>query len=158
MKILLKDKFSNYFCFLNESNSKTAVNLNHEINKTQQNLDQARTLYIKENKIPYFDFSIQCDSKTFSINKMVLMNSSLFFENLIKSELNESKKNSFTLDTKFINFFNKIINFMNKENFENSASEILEILDISHYFMIDNLTALIESELEKLISKLNFLI
>ena len=107
---------------------------------------------MKENINPEFKFSLICNDKTYNINKLVLMNNSEFFKNLINSDLNESKENKFKLDDNISHFMEKIINFLNKDNLENSASDIFQLLDVSHYFMIDNLTVLIESELEKLIS------
>ena len=82
------------------------------------------------------------------------MSNSIFFKNLINSEFLEARDNKFTLDNKYSHFINKIINFLNKEHFENPATDIFDLLDISNYLMIDSLTGLIESELEKLISNL----
>ena len=153
MNQLLKEKFSNYFSLLNNMNNKSSVNLNSEIIKTQNQLKFSKFIFIKEKQNQMFNFQIICNDKTFNINRLILMSNSLFFKNLINSELIESKDNKFTIDKKFANLINKIINFLNKDYFENSASDIFELLDISHYFMIDNLTVLIESELEKFISK-----
>jgi len=151
---LLKNKFSNYFSFLNNVNDKTSVNLNHEIIKLQKTLNELRNLNLKEKQSSKNTFTLKCGSKTYEINRHLLKSSSLFFEYLINSELEESRLNRFDVNDNFGNFIEKIVNFLRKENFDQQASDIFELLDISQFFMIDSLTSLIESELERLISKL----
>ena len=153
MNALLKNKFTNYFSFLNEVNNKSSRNLNQEIIKIQNFLNETRNINLKENLNSNNTFTLICGSKNYNINKHLLKSSSLFFENLINSELEESGLNCFNVDNNFSNFIEDIIFFLRKENFSKTASEIFELLDISQYFMIDTLTSLIESELEKLISK-----
>jgi hypothetical protein len=151
---LLKNKFSNYFSFLNNVNDKTSVNFNHEIIKLQKTLNELRNLNLKEKQSSKNTFTLKCGSKTYEINRHLLKSSSLFFEYLINSELEESRLNRFDVNDNFGNFIEKIVNFLRKENFDQQASDIFELLDISQFFMIDSLTSLIESELERLISKL----
>jgi len=151
---LLKNKFSNYFSFLNNVNDKTSVNLNHEIIKLQKTLNELRNLNLKEKQSSKNTFTLKCGSKTYEINRHLLKSSSLFFEYLINSELEESRLNRFDVNDNFGNFIEKIVNFLRKENFDQQASDIFELLDISQFFMIDSLTSLIESELERIISKL----
>jgi hypothetical protein len=134
-------------------NDKTSVNLNHEIIKLQKTLNEQRNLNLKEKQSSKNTFSLKCGSNTYEINRHLLKSSSLFFEHLINSELEESRLNSFNVDDNYGNFIEKIVNFLRKENFDQQASDIFQLLDISQFFMIDSLTSLIESELEKLISK-----
>jgi hypothetical protein len=46
-----------------------------------------------------------------------------------------------------------VIKYLNSEKIEVGVGELFELLDISNYFMIDNLTSLLEIELEAIISK-----
>ena len=51
-----------------------------------------------------------------------------------------------------------VLKFLNGETFYISSQNIFELIDLSSYFMIDNLSALLEIELEGLISNFDILI
>jgi hypothetical protein len=51
----------------------------------------------------------------------------------------------------------KIIKFLNSEKFELKLEDLIEVFEASTYFMVDNLSALLEIELEGVISLENVL-
>lgn len=140
-----------------------------KIFQTKEKLNQLKIENIRKNikenlclRIKNFD-SIDNKSQEaqdiICINKLMLSFKSLFFNNLIK--LNKIKyqnpQNIFDLNKLELSFNNdcveKAFKFLNCESFQINIIDIFELLDISSYFMIDNLSSLLEIELEGLISK-----
>jgi hypothetical protein len=105
------------------------------------------------------NFNINIGDTKSSINKLNFVFKSLYFNNIVNQSRNLLFSQIFNLNNADINFSNKcilnIIKFLNNQTFELNSDDIFEMLDISSYYMIDNLSTLIEIELEGIISKLD---
>jgi alpha-tubulin suppressor-like RCC1 family protein len=130
---------------------------NKKIVEIKEKLNEDKLDYIRSKLKNYECFKINFGEKVFKINSQNLSFKSLYFKNYIQT----TKK--FEIDAKEFgieiseNNLAKLTKFFNLDSFEANSSDIFELLYLSTYFMIDNLTALIEIELEHIISLDNVL-
>ena len=129
-----------------------------KISEIRKILSNKKIEYIQKNIKSNFSFEIKLnDNEIISINKDILSFKSVYFYNLIKI-MNEK-----TLNLKDINLnfseenFRCLIEFLHTSKFNINQNEIINILDLSSFFMIDNVISLIEIQLEQIIDSENIL-
>lgn len=126
------------------------------IEKQKQSLSELKLSYIQKNIKPLYQFTIISDKNTKSIiNKELISLKSLFFFNFISSSqtaLFDLSKTNLQLS---IENFHSIISFISTGIAEVKPSNILDLLDLSIYFMTDNLTSSVEILLEEVINYTN---
>ena len=113
--------------------------------------------FIKNNLHSLSSFQINYNNKSIILNKDIITQKSKYFNNII----NIMNINEFNMDDIDLNFDNNIIeyfiNYLKGEKCEIKLKDIIELLDISYYFMADNLFYLITIQLENIIKSDNIL-
>lgn len=133
------------------------------LTEIKENLKKSKDDYLRKNLPENYRFDIKYNNSYNSINSLMLEFKSLYFNNyikIIKEEYNQNKCITFDIKQLGIEYsssiIESIIKFLNNEIFEIDFKNVFEILEASTYFMIDNLTSIIEIELENEISKFYF--
>jgi hypothetical protein len=131
------------------------VNFHLEIIELCSKLSEAKLKWIDNNEEEKYNVIISKDDIKFKITKEKLNFVSKFFYNIetIKSNNQNSNKLNFDYLDCEKSVFSKIIKFLNQEKISIEINDFQPLLDMANYFMIDDLTSLIETELEGLISK-----
>ena len=121
-------------------------------------LSKKKIDYIQKNIKSSFSFEIQLnDNDIISINKDILSFKSLYFYNLIKM-MNQNKLNIKDINLNFSeDNFKCLIEFLQTSQFKIEQKEIINMLDLSSFFMIDNAISLIEIQFEQMIDSDNVL-
>jgi hypothetical protein len=121
-----------------------------DINKQKQN-------FIKSNLHSLSSFTINYNNKSICLNKDIIAQKSKYFNNII----NIMNLKEFNMDDIDLNFDNIIIeyfiNYLKGEKCEIKLKDIIDLLDISYYFMADNLFYLTTIQLENMINSDNIL-
>ena len=121
-----------------------------DINKQKQN-------FIKSNLHSLSSFTIKYNNKSICLNKDIIAQKSKYFNNII----NIMNLKEFNMDDIDLNFDNNIIeyfiNYLKGEKCEIKQKDIIDLLDISYYFMADNLFYLTTIQLENMINSDNIL-
>jgi hypothetical protein len=130
---------------------------NSHILTLKDKLNDTKLNYIRSHLGDSHNLVISHSGNSYYLNTHSLRFKSLYFNNF----LNITNKTSIDSSELGINIseesLNKITQFFNSLSFELSANDIFELLQLSTYFMIDNLTALLEIELESIINLDNVL-
>jgi hypothetical protein len=130
-----------------------------KIYQIREKLNDLKSDFIKNIKNPKFLFKIiDTDNEVIEINKLMIGFKSFYFNNFIKINKNISNRDEiFDLASTGVSYSKDCLNlmkkFLNSEKFSINPAHVFEMLDLSSYFMMDNLSALIEIELEAIVSK-----
>ena len=121
-------------------------------------LSKKKIEYIQKDIKSSFSFEIMLNDKDIiSINKDILSFKSLYFYNLIKM-MNQNKLNIKDINLNFSeDNFKCLIDFLQTSQFKIEQKEIINMLDLSSFFMIDNAISLIEIQFEQIIDSDNVL-
>jgi alpha-tubulin suppressor-like RCC1 family protein len=164
VNILSNDNSESHFVVKNvnlELYMKSLVDQRYQFNKyilsLKDQLNEDKLNYIRSHLNENSTLQLKYNDKTFHINTHNLRFKSIYFKNL----LHITNKSTITLQELCVNISEanlyKISQFFNSQSFELPTSDIFELLHLSTYFMIDNLTALLEIELENIINLDNVL-
>lgn len=126
---------------------------NVKITKIKEHLEKQKKSYMSKNNQTY---EIIHNNKCYKINSLMLNFKSLYFNNIMKIKT----INKFDFNVLKVEYSNevveKFVRYLNSEEYKINISHVFEMLELSVYFMIDNLSSLIEIELENIISKIYF--
>ena len=122
------------------------------IEKLKQSLSEHKLSYIKSNISPQYKFILQFSpsSQQYIINKELISIKSILFSNYISSSDSSFDFTKANVNAKSSGF-DSIVKFIMDGAIEIQSKDILDLLDLSIYFMIDNLTSCIEILLEEII-------
>ena len=122
------------------------------IEKLKQSLSEHKLSYIKSNISPQYKFILQFSpsSQQYIINKELISIKSILFSNYISSSDSSFDFTKANVNAKS-SAFDSIVKFIMDGAIEIQSKDILDLLDLSIYFMIDNLTSCIEILLEEII-------
>ena len=122
------------------------------IEKLKQSLSEHKLSYIKSNISPQYKFILQFSpsSQQYIINKELISIKSILFSNYISSSDSSFDFTKANVNAKSSDF-DSIVKFIMDGAIEIQSKDILDLLDLSIYFMIDNLTSCIEILLEEII-------
>ena len=128
-----------------------------KISKLKIEINKQKKEYIKENLKNTFSFQLFYNNNSINLNKDIITQKSKYFNNVI----NIMKINEFNFDDIDLNFEHNVIeyfiNFLKEEKSEIKLKDIINLLDLSSYFMADNLFYLITIQLENMINAENIL-
>ena len=128
-----------------------------KISQLKVKINKQKKDYIKQNFQNSFSFKLNHNNKSIYLNKDIITQKSKYFNNVI----NIMKINEFNFDEIDLNFENNVIeyflNYLKEEKCEIKLKDIINLLDLSSYFMADNLFYLITIQLENMINSENIL-
>ena len=128
-----------------------------KISQLKKEINLLKKEYIKQNLQNEFSFKLYYNNNSIYLNKDIITQKSKYFNNII----NIMNLKEFNLDEIDLNFDSNIIesfiNYLKEEKCEINHKDIINLLDLSSYFMTDNLFNLITIELEHMINADNIL-
>ena len=128
-----------------------------KISQLKKEINLLKKEYIKNNLQNEFSFKLYYNNNSIYLNKDIITQKSKYFNNII----NIMNLKEFNLDEIDLNFDSNIIesfiNYLKEEKCEINHKDIINLLDLSSYFMTDNLFNLITIELEHMINADNIL-
>ena len=128
-----------------------------QISQLKNEINLLKKDYMKNNLKSSFSFTLKYKNKSYLINKDILIQKSKYFNNLI----NIMNINEFNMDEINLNFdddiFEYFLNYLKEEKCQIKLKDIVSLLDLSWYFMNDNLFYLITIQLEHMINADNIL-
>ena len=128
-----------------------------KISQLKKEINALKKDYIKNNLHNSFSFKLSYNNNSIYLNKDIITQKSKYFNNVI----NIMNIKEFNLDEIDLNFDENVIeyflNYLKGEKSEIKLKDIINLLDLSSYFMADNLFNLVTIELENMINSDNIL-